>query len=373
MKFTREEYLDLMTFGAAERPMFVELFGLLSGLEEEWREQGASQEQLDLIAFDWDYVQTVPCGGRTWIRNGFPPKKMEETREHIIQRDELGRTMKLNKKFASIPLPLDYPVKDFESWLKVKPLLTFHGDRIHWEQVDKAKKAQALGALVVANMPGGFDSPRELMGVENACLAYYLQPDLMHDIMDTITDTAFRTLDAVSNELVIDQLSVHEDMAGKSGPLIGPKQIQEFIQPYYQKIWGLLSDRGTRLFDMDSDGDMTSVLDLFLECGLNSMHPFESAAGMDIVALRKKYGNRLAMRGGIDKYALQKGKDAIQRELEYKMQTSVFRGGMAFGLDHRIPNGVSLENYLYYVNLGRKLLGKPQRSAQQKGWSRMAF
>jgi hypothetical protein len=46
-------------------------------------------------------------------------------------------------------------------------------------------------------------------------------------------------------------------------------------------------------------------------------------------------------------------------------------GGTVFGLDHRIPNGVLLDNYRYYVNLGREMLGKPPISA--KGWERMAF
>ena len=42
MRFHREHYLDLMTFGHAPRPMFCELFGPLVGLADEWRAQGAS-------------------------------------------------------------------------------------------------------------------------------------------------------------------------------------------------------------------------------------------------------------------------------------------------------------------------------------------
>ena len=42
MKWTREEYIELMTFGNVDRPMFVELFGPLVGLPEEWRAQGAT-------------------------------------------------------------------------------------------------------------------------------------------------------------------------------------------------------------------------------------------------------------------------------------------------------------------------------------------
>lgn len=85
----------------------------------------------------------------------------------------------------------------------------------------------------------------------------------------------------------------------------------------------------------------------------------EPAAGMDIVALRKQYGSRLAMLGGIDKHVLRRGQDDIRRELEYKLQPLMQQGGMVFGLDHRISNGTPLENYRYYVTLGPEMLSLP--------------
>lgn len=237
MKWTREEYIELMTFGKVDRAMFVSLFGPLVGLSEEWEKQGATPEELSLTAFDFDYVPVVHCGGRTGIRGGFEKKILEDIATHTILRDELGRTMKLAKGFATIPLPIDFPVKDMDSWLKVKPFYEFHEDRINWDNVELAKKKQQEGELVLASMQGGWDTPRELMGEENACIAYYEDPELMEDIMATITDTAFKVFERVSDKVVIDNLFVHEDMAGKSGPLIGPNLIEEYLKPYYRKVW----------------------------------------------------------------------------------------------------------------------------------------
>ena len=45
--------------------------------------------------------------------------------------------------------------------------------------------------------------------------------------------------------------------------------------------------------------------------------------------------------------------------------------GTIFGIDHRIPNGVKIEDYRYYVNLGREMLGIEPISAER--WARMAF
>ena len=46
---------------------------------------------------------------------------------------------------------------------------------------------------------------------------------------------------------------------------------------------------------------------------------------------------------------------------------------MVFGLDHRIPNGTPLENYRFYVQTAREILGLPPINNKLKGWARMAF
>jgi len=373
MRFTREQYLDLMTFNNPERPMFVELFGPLVGLDEEWRSQGATQDEIAMVAFDWDWVDVVGCGANTYPRGGEQARVIEETDEHVIKRDRFGRIMKLCKGTATIALPLSFPVATMDDWLKLKPMFTYAEDRVNLDEARAAKEKQKRGALVRAGIPGGFDMPRELMGDELACVAYYEQPELMHDILDTMTDTAVRVLERVADVVTIDQLSVHEDLAGKSGPLIGPKQIEEFVGPYYRAAWDVVRSRGTKIFQQDSDGNVNPVISAFLDAGLTNMYPMEPAAGMDVVEVRKKYGRRVAMSGGIDKHVLRRTKNEIRDELEYKMQPLMREGGMVFGLDHRIPNGTPIENYRYYVDTGREILGLPARNGSSRGWRRMAF
>ena len=92
---------------------------------------------------------------------------------------------------------------------------------------------------------------------------------------------------------------------------------------------------------------------------------------MDVVKLRQKYGNRVAFQGGLDKFALRGTKEDIRRELEYKLCSQLKGGGMIFGIDHLIPNGVPLENYRYYVKTAREMLGLPP--AEPTEWVRMSF
>ena len=77
------------------------------------------------------------------------------------------------------------------------------------------------------------------------------------------------------------------------------------------------------------------------------------------------------MLGGIDKHVIRQSKEAIRRELEYKLQPMMRDGGMVFGLDHRIPNGTPIENYRYYVKSAREMLGLDPYP--EPAWARMAF
>ena len=354
----REEYLDFMTFRRNERPLFTEIFGPLLELKEEWAEQGATPEELDFSAFTYRCEARGGLPVNTGRNGGYPEELIEETEEHKIWRDGLGRTMKLPKGFATIALPLDYPVKTMDDWLKIKPWYTFSEDRFGSGWQAAAQDHARRDRVVCVGIPGGFDEPRQLMGEEALCVAYYEQPELIHDILQTLGDTAFRVLDRVSAAVKIDLLSVHEDMAGKSGPLAGPIQIQEFIAPYYRKIWDLLRDRGARVFDQDSDGDMNAVIDAFLDAGVNCMHPMEPAANMDIVKIRRQYGTRLAFYGGIDKHVIRRSKQEIVEELEYKIPPMVKTGGCALALDHRVPNGTPLENYRFYLRKAWEIINR---------------
>ncbi len=375
MRFTRQQYLDLMSGSDCSRQMFVELFGPLIGLEEEWIAQGATQDELDMVAFDWDYVPFIDCGANAFF-NGIitEPRIISETQEHIIAIDSLGRTTKLCKGVSTLPLPLDWPVKNHSDWEKVKHLFLYDDCRISNEKIQYNKLLQKDNSTVItANIFGAFDTIRMLMGDEQACIVYYTDPDLVREILTTISDMTIKVFEQVLEKIHIDQLMVHEDMAGKAAPLVGPRQIDEFFRPYYSKVWELFSHHGTEIFQMDSDGDVGQIMDSLSQCGINSIYPIEPAAGMDMVKLRQKYGKDFTFAGGIDKHVLRGTKQDICRELEYKMQPIMQQGGIIFGIDHRIPNGTPLENYRYYVDLGREILGIPPRNPNKKGWQRMAF
>ncbi len=373
MKWTRQEYVDLMTYRNTGRPMFSELFGPLVGLDREWRAQGATEAMIGMEAFAFDYVPV--CGiGRTGAVHTLPKVVLEDDETHYLGLDGFGRRVRMDKRTATIPLPETFPVETMDDWLRLKPMFLYDPCRVTDEEIAAARARQRDGAVLTVGIPGGFDILRELMGEENGCVAMFEDPELVGDILDTVGRTCERVIQEIlSRGLVPDQLSVHEDMAGKSGPMVGPNMVARYIAPYYLRSWNLVREAGTELFCQDSDGNMNPVIDAFVEAGVNIFYPCEPAAGMDIVALRRKYGHKIAFKGGIDKHVLRRSAEEIDEELAYKLQPCVTEGGVVLGLDHRIPNGTPLPNYVHYVNRAREMLGMPPYEACPPSWGRMAF
>ena len=346
----RDEYLDHMTFQANRRPLFTEIFGPLIGLKEEWLAQGATESELDFSAFSY----RCPAFGGVPVNLGWiggPEPRVIEDNDHVqIYIDRMGRRMRRVKRAATLALPETYPVTCMADWLRVKPHYEFSESRFanDWQQTAQAHLD--ADRVLSVGMPGGYDQPRQLMGEENLALACYEEPELIDDILQTIGDTAVQVLERVGARVPIDQLKVHEDMAGRGGPMFGPNQVQRFIAPYYRRVWEAARRCGARVFDQDSDGDLRPIIPAFLDAGVNVMHPMEPAAGMDIVELRQTYGQRLAFYGGLDKHVLRRTQAEIEAELEYKLPPLIRTGGCMFGLDHRVPNGTPLANYHFYVD-----------------------
>ena len=67
----------------------------------------------------------------------------------------------------------------------------------------------------------------------------------------------------------------------------------------------------------------------------------------------------LGMMGGIDKRALAAGPAAIDRELA-RIRPAVERGRYIPTLDHLIPDDVSWDNYSYYAQALKQLVGRRQ-------------
>jgi uroporphyrinogen decarboxylase len=86
-----------------------------------------------------------------------------------------------------------------------------------------------------------------------------------------------------------------------------------------------------------------------VEAGFDALDPLEAKAGVDPLALAERYGDRLALVGGLDVRVLESGdKELIKREVIRLTRGVIERGGRyIFGSDHSVPPSVRYSDYCY--------------------------
>lgn len=141
------------------------------------------------------------------------------------------------------------------------------------------------------------------------------------------------------------------------GALISPRLVRQFMLPYYRRLIDSINHLGCDLIIVDSDGDVSELVPLFIGVGVNVMLPFEVQAGMDIRIFRKKYGKNLAIIGGVDKRLLGDNLYAIDVEISEKVIPVLKSGGYIPCLDHTVPPNVNLWTFQQYIDLMRKKTG----------------
>jgi uroporphyrinogen decarboxylase len=118
--------------------------------------------------------------------------------------------------------------------------------------------------------------------------------------------------------------------------------------PRYRKVVDYLRSRGVKYIGLDSDGQIDPLIPVWLEAGLNFLYPFEVQSGMDVLAVRRKYGKELRIWGGVDKRSLASGPAAIEAELA-RVLPLIREGGYIPHTDHSCPPDIPFENYTYYL------------------------
>jgi len=277
---------------------------------------------------------------------------MEETDEYLITRGGDGVTSKELKDphTGSMPFWIDYPVHNREEWEQFKaeryqPNLS---ERLpdDWDTVRAAFQTRDYPLCLGSGLTGFFGSVRQILGAELTLMTFCDDPAWMHEMMDYLAGFYVTLYDEILSQLSVDFAFHWEDMCYVAGPLISPDMFRTFMLEPYKKLTGMLKDHGVDIIMVDTDGNCTSLIPLFIEGGVTAMYPFEAQAHMNVAAVRARYP-ALGMQGGIDKKALAAGKDAIDRELEGKVPV-VLKGGYIPHVDHGVPPDVSWEHFCYY-------------------------
>ncbi|MCL2420475.1 MAG: hypothetical protein FWD03_01335 [Defluviitaleaceae bacterium] len=332
-----------------DRQPFWSMFPPWRETVERWRSEGLPSD-------DWSAPFGFDVGFETLPVNlGFCPsferQVLEEDNERRTIKDEYGITFVEKKGHSTIPMYIDYPVKTIEDWemLKTQRLNPHSAERFPTDWLTVIADMQKRDAAVqVGTYPYGlFGTARDLMGVENLLMGFYEVPELIHDIMDYLTDFWIAIYKQILCDVQIDHIHIWEDMSGKHGPLISPDMFREFMMPNYKKIVDFARGNGISVVSVDTDGNMDIMMPLLEESGINLVLPFEVQAGCDIVAIKQQFPD-ICLLGGIDKRKLTFGYKEIDQELERIAEMFTISGYIP-ALDHLPHPEISFDNFTYFI------------------------
>jgi uroporphyrinogen decarboxylase len=204
---------------------------------------------------------------------------------------------------------------------------------------------------------GFFGSLRNMLGLEGLCQAFYDDPALVERMMEERAESVIRVTEEVMKHTRIDVFWYWEDMAYNHASLVDPKMYRRFALKHYRRVNDWLQGKGIRHIGLDSDGNISELIPVWIDSGVTHLWPFEVQSGMDVLEVRRKYGKSLGLIGGIDKRALTHGFKEIHAEID-RVMPLVEEGGYIPELDHSVPPNVPWPNFIEYVRYTQKRLGR---------------
>jgi len=147
----------------------------------------------------------------------------------------------------------------------------------------------------------------------------------------------------------LDVISIGDDFAGQSGPLISPDLFRKMVKPYLARYFNLIKKGTKAALHLHSCGAVQNLLPDLIDIGVDIINPVQvSAKGMDPEILKKKYGSSLCFWGGIDTQKLLpygKPKD-VKDEAKRIFKILGKGGGYVLNPVHNIQPDVPPENII---------------------------
>ncbi|HIU76095.1 MAG TPA: uroporphyrinogen decarboxylase [Candidatus Pelethocola excrementipullorum] len=165
--------------------------------------------------------------------------------------------------------------------------------------------------------PGIFEKLHYLMGMEEAMMAFYEEPEAMHELVDFLADYEISAAKEVIAHLHPDALFHHDDWGSQISSFLSPEMFGEFIAPAYKKIYGFWKANGVELIVHHSDSYAANLVPYMIDCDVDIWQGVMSTN--NIPELIQKYGGQISFHAGIDNGKVDRvdwTKENIMKEVE---------------------------------------------------------
>jgi len=339
------------------------------GFTRRWRQElGLPPDANPYYYYDLDWIVTVP-NMDPWIR---PFETLRETQDEVVVKTGFGAVMR--KQFAC-PMP-ETTAWDVDTFEKLEQaVFDDPGDRRRFCAAGDNQIA-GVGDGFQRNSPAWLDTVKSLrpdfpvygsmievsecltrlIGQLNSMLWIGEYPEEMGRVINRLgafyLACAEAELDA--GQGLLDGFVIWGDVAYKNDTFVAPAYWREYFKPWVARMIAAAHQRGLPVI-YHGCGNVKKIFADFVAMGLDAYNPLEVKAGMDVVALRRQYGQGLGFCGGSDIQVWETGdREKIRREVLRKLNAAK-GGGYIFQSDHSVAADVSGPTYDFIVKLVREV------------------
>lgn len=341
---SKERFLRMYAHQEADRIPIID--SPWAGTIARWKREGMPDGVDWRDFFDVDKCESISVD----ITPQYEEKVLEETDRYRIYTTAWGVTLKQFKEQDSTPEFLDFIVTTEEAWAEAKKRMTCSPDRINWQYLkDNYDTWVKEGRFLSAGFWFGFDVTHSWMvGTETLLIALMENPEWVKDMISTYLDSCIKLFDMVWDAgYHFDEIYWPDDMGYKGTTFFSPATYREIIKPFHKKACEWAHNKGIYAH-LHSCGDIMTLVPDIIDAGVDALNPLEVKAGMDPLALKKEYGDKVVLHGGINA-VLWPDKEKIIEEICRTVPVLKQNGGYIFSSDHSIPNNVSLDNFRHIV------------------------
>jgi hypothetical protein len=225
-----------------------------------------------------------------------------------------------------------------------------------YEETDKAILANFGGTQFgnQAIIPAPWlKHPKGIRNLEEWFMSLKIRRDYVYRVFERQCEIAIKNLgrihQAVGNRVSVIYVS-GTDFGTQRGPFISPDTYRDLFKPFFKKVNDWVHQQTSWKTFIHSCGSVHAFIEDFIESGFDILNPVQcSAAHMDPIELKRRFGDRISFWGGgvNTQQTLPYGTpEEVKREVRERIQIFGRRGGFVFGAIHNIQTQTPIENVL---------------------------
>ncbi|MGQ9629379.1 MAG: uroporphyrinogen decarboxylase family protein [bacterium] len=196
---------------------------------------------------------------------------------------------------------------------------------------------------VLAHVWGVLEGTYSFMGVEETLLQYAIWSPAMQALFQRVRDWSAHVARNVV-ELGIDVLHISGDVGCNNAMIVSPESWRERIAPHDAQIISVGKRRGLPC-SLHSCGYIRPIIGDLIELGVDVIHPLQQSAGMDLSDVKKNWGDRMTIHGGLElrHYLSRAPEDELIAHVRDNVLTCKPGGGFIFNTEHTVQPDTTLD------------------------------